>query len=105
MAVAFRDYYETLGLPRDATSGDIRAAYRKLARRYHPDINKEEGAEERFKEVAEAYEVLSDPEKRERYDRLGANWRQGDDVSGASGFDGFQRAGDSDGIRFEFGDT
>jgi curved DNA-binding protein len=103
MPVAFRDYYETLGVPRDATSEQIRSAYRKLARRYHPDINKDEDAEERFKEVAEAYEVLSDAEKRERYDRFGANWRQGEDVSGAPGFDGFERAGPG-GVRFEFGD-
>jgi curved DNA-binding protein len=103
MPVAFRDYYETLGVPRDATSEQIRSAYRKLARRYHPDINEDEDAEERFKEVAEAYEVLSDGEKRERYDRLGANWRDGEDVSGAPGFEGFGRA-TSDGVRFEFGD-
>ena len=103
MPVAFRDYYETLAVPRDATSEKIRSAYRKLARRYHPDINEDEDAEERFKEVAEAYEVLSDAEKRERYDRLGANWRDGEDVSGAPGFEGFGRAS-SDGVRFEFGD-
>jgi curved DNA-binding protein len=103
MPVAFRDYYETLAVPRDATSEQIRSAYRKLARRYHPDINEDEDAEERFKEVAEAYEVLSDAEKRERYDRLGANWRDGEDVSGAPGFEGFGRAS-SDGVRFEFGD-
>ena len=105
MAVAFRDYYDTLGVPRDASSEDIRSAYRKLARRLHPDINKDDDAEERFKELGEAYEVLSDAEKRERYDRLGANWRQGDDVSGAPGFDGFARTGAADGIRFEFGDS
>jgi curved DNA-binding protein len=103
MPVAFRDYYETLGVPRGATSEEIRSAYRKLARRYHPDINKDEDAEERFKEVAEAYEVLSDAEKRERYDRFGANWRQGEDVSGAPGFDGFEQASPG-GVRFEFGD-
>src|SRR5256885_63932 len=102
MPVAFRDYYETLAVPRDATSEQIRSAYRKLARRYHPDLNEDEDAEERFKEVAEAYEVLSDGEKRERYDRLGANWREGEDVSGAPGFEGFGRA--TDGVRFEFGD-
>ena len=89
MAVAFRDYYEVLGVPRDASEEDIRRAYRKLARQYHPDVNKEPGAEDRFKEVSEAYEVLRDPEKRERYDRLGANWKAGEDVSGASGFSGF----------------
>jgi curved DNA-binding protein len=103
MPVAFRDYYETLGVPRGATSEEIRSAYRKLARRYHPDINKDQDAEERFKEVAEAYEVLSDAEKRERYDRFGANWRQGEDVSGAPGFDGFEPASPG-GVRFEFGD-
>jgi curved DNA-binding protein len=103
MPVAFRDYYETLGVPRDATSEQIRSAYRKLARRYHPDINKDEDAEERFKDVAEAYEVLSDAEKRERYDRLGANWRRGEDVSGAPGFDGFERPSPG-GVRFDFGD-
>jgi curved DNA-binding protein len=103
MPVAFRDYYETLGVSRGATSEEIRSAYRKLARRYHPDINKDEDAEQLFKEVAEAYEVLSDADKRERYDRLGSNWRQGEDVSGAPGFDGFERAR-PDGVRFEFGD-
>jgi curved DNA-binding protein len=90
MAVAFRDYYETLGVPRDASQEDIRRAYRRLAREHHPDVSKEPGAEDRFKEVAEAYEVLRDEEKRERYDRLGANWKAGQDVSGASGFEGFE---------------
>jgi curved DNA-binding protein len=90
MAVGYRDYYETLGVPRDASEDDIRRAYRRLARQYHPDVNKEEGAEDRFKEVSEAYEVLRDPEKRERYDRLGPNWRAGQDVSGAGGFEGFE---------------
>jgi curved DNA-binding protein len=98
MPVAYRDYYETLGLSRAASTEEIRRAYRKLARQYHPDVNKDPEAEDRFKEVAEAYEVLSDPEKRERYDRLGSNWRAGDDISGAPGFDGF------DDMRVEFGD-
>jgi curved DNA-binding protein len=93
MAVGYRDYYESLGVGRDASADDIRSAYRKLARKYHPDVNKEEGAEDRFKEVSEAYEVLRDPEKRERYDRLGANWKRGQDVSGAEGFEGFGRGG------------
>ncbi|MEA2418538.1 MAG: curved DNA-binding protein [Thermoleophilaceae bacterium] len=90
MPVAFQDYYETLGVSRDASEEDIRRAYRKLARQYHPDVNKEPGAEDKFKELSEAYEVLKDPEKRERYDRLGSNWKAGEDVSGASGFEGFE---------------
>jgi curved DNA-binding protein len=88
MAVGYQDYYEALGVPRDASNVDIRRAYRRLAREYHPDVNKEPGAEDRFKEVSEAYEVLRDPEKREKYERLGENWKAGEDVSGASGFGG-----------------
>jgi curved DNA-binding protein len=103
MSVAFRDYYETLGVSRDATADEIRSAYRKLARQYHPDVNKEPGAEDRFKEIAEAYEVLRDPEKRERYDRLGANWKAGEDVSGAPGYEGFSQQGGFGGFTREGG--
>jgi curved DNA-binding protein len=93
MAVAFRDYYDILGVDRNASPDEIKREYRKLARKHHPDVSKEPDAEDRFKEISEAYEVLRDPEKRERYDRLGQNWRAGQDVSGAEGFDfsGFER--------------
>ncbi|HEX6024769.1 MAG TPA: DnaJ domain-containing protein, partial [Solirubrobacter sp.] len=104
MAVGQRDYYEILGVARDASQEEIRAAYRRLARRYHPDVNKEPGAEDRFKEISEAYEVLRDPEKRERYDRLGASWRAGQDASGSSGFEGFRGGGGGfEDVSFDFG--
>ena len=70
----FRDYYELLGVARDAKQADIKRAYRKLARKYHPDISKEADAEAKFKEVGEAYEVLKDTEKRAAYDQLGSQW-------------------------------
>ena len=66
-----RDYYEILGVSRDADKEDIKQAFRRLARKYHPDVNKETGAEEQFKEINRAYEILSDPENRARYDRFG----------------------------------
>ncbi|MDQ4011970.1 MAG: DnaJ domain-containing protein [Actinomycetota bacterium] len=76
MTTPTRDYYQVLGVNRGASGEDIQRAYRKLARQYHPDVNKDPGAEERFKEISEAYDVLSDPKSRERYDRFGAAWRQ-----------------------------
>jgi len=83
----FKDYYQILGVSRDASQDDIKRAYRKLARKYHPDVSKEPDAEERFKEVNEAHEVLSDPEKRAAYDRLGANWRAGEDFTPPPGWE------------------
>ncbi|MCG8066673.1 MAG: DnaJ domain-containing protein [Candidatus Thiodiazotropha taylori] len=75
----FKDYYKIMGVKRDASQDEIKRAYRKLARKYHPDVSKEADAEARFKEVGEAYEVLKDPEKRAAYDQLGANWKAGQD--------------------------
>src|SRR5437867_1902015 len=77
MPVQFRDYYETHGVPKTATDDEIRSAFRKLARKYHPDVAKDKkAAEEKFKEINEAYEVLGDPEKRKKYDQLGADWNR-----------------------------
>src|SRR5690625_1451085 len=95
----FKDYYKILGLERNASADDIKRAYRRLARKYHPDVSKEPDAEARFKEINEANEVLKDPEKRKAYDQFGANWKEGQEFrpppgwqqhgfGGASGFSG-----------------
>ncbi|OQY19028.1 MAG: molecular chaperone DnaJ [Anaerolineaceae bacterium 4572_32.2] len=84
-----RDYYQVLGVPRDAGADEMKKAYRRLARQYHPDVNKSDDAEERFKELNEAYEVLSDKQKRAAYDRFGHAGVQGGMGGGASGFGGF----------------
>ena len=84
MAVASKDYYKTLGVTRGASEKDIKSAYRKLARKYHPDVNPgDKNAEERFKEIGEAYEVLSDPDKRRKYDQFGSAWQRGPGAGGA----------------------
>ncbi|GAO35366.1 cytochrome C biogenesis protein [Sulfuricella sp. T08] len=75
----FKDYYQIMGVSRDAAQDEIKRAYRQLARKYHPDVSKEPDAEVRFKEVGEAYEVLKDPEKRAAYDQLGSSWKSGQD--------------------------
>ncbi len=85
----YKDYYETLGVKRDATDSEIKSAYRKLARKYHPDVNKTKEAEEKFKEINEAYEVLGDKQKRQRYDSLGSNWQSGADYTPPPGFENF----------------
>jgi len=82
----YRDYYQTLGVGRDADEKEIKRAFRRLARQHHPDVNPgDAGAEERFKEINEAYEVLSDPEKRSKYDRLGADWHRWQQAGGRPG--------------------
>jgi curved DNA-binding protein len=89
--VKYQDYYQILGVARDADTSDIKKAYRQLARKYHPDVNSASGAEEKFKQVNEAYEVLKDNDKRQAYDRFGADWKHGQKFDG--GFGGFQGGG------------
>src|SRR5436853_3845271 len=99
MAVQYKDYYKSLGVARDASEADIKKAFRKLAREYHPDVAKnKKQAEAKFKEINEAYEVLGDPAKRKKYDELGANWRMYEQAGqggrgGAAGFDPSQFGG------------
>ncbi len=90
----YKAYYKIMGLKRDASQGDIKRAHRKLARKYHPDLSKEPDAEEKFKEVGEAYEVLKDPEKRAAYDQLGPNFKAGQDFHPPPNWDsGFEFRG------------
>ena len=90
----FKDYYDVLGVERDATQAQIKSAYRKLARKYHPDVSKEKDSEEKFKEVGEANEVLKDTEKRAAYDQLGDQWQQGQDFRPPPDWDaGFEYSG------------
>src|SRR6266704_1208086 len=113
MAVQFRDYYESLGVSKTATEDEIRSAFRKLARKYHPDVAKDKKvAEEKFKQINEAYEVLSDPEKRKKYDQLGADWNQPGGFQpppqwgGQPGGEFHQWGGDGGGgVQFEFDGT
>jgi curved DNA-binding protein len=96
MAVKFKDYYHILGVARTATEAEIKRAYRKLARKHHPDLNPgDKTAEEKFKEINEAYTVLSDPEKRQHYDELGPNWQAGTDFTPPTGWEN---------VRVQFGD-
>ncbi len=99
MSVKFEDYYETLGVSRDASQADIQKAFRQLARKYHPDKNKEPGADKKFKAVSEAYEVLKDPDKRKKYDELGQNWKAGQDFRPPPGFEGFRSGSGHGGFR------
>jgi curved DNA-binding protein len=90
MSVSFKDYYAVLGVARSADADAIQRAYRMLARKHHPDIDKSAGATKRFQELQEAYEVLKDPEKRARYDQLGANWKDGQSFTPPEGGGEFQ---------------
>jgi len=90
----YKDYYKIMGLSRTATQEEIKRSYRKLARKYHPDVSKEKDAEAKFKELGEAYEVLKDPQKRAAYDRLGSNWKAGEDFRPPPNWDeGFEFKG------------
>jgi curved DNA-binding protein len=108
MSAQFRDYYQTLGVSKSATAAEIKSSFRKLARQYHPDTAKDKKvAEEKFKEINEAYEVLGDAEKRKRYDEFGANWQHGGAPRGGHPGNGFrtQRSAGGQEEDFEFGGT
>ena len=84
----YKDYYKILGVDRDIDQAELKKSYRKLARKYHPDVSKEKDAEARFKEINEAYEVLGNEENRAQYDNLGANWKNGQQFNPPPGWDG-----------------
>jgi len=111
MSVKYKDYYEVLGVPRGASEEEIKRAFRKLARQYHPDVARDKKrAEEKFKEINEAYEVLSDPAKRRKYDELGADWKQGAEFRPPPGWEeafggGAGRTGRGGGFEYHFGGT
>jgi curved DNA-binding protein len=108
MPVQYKDYYEILGVPRMASADELKKSFRKLARQYHPDVAKDKKkAEEKFKEINEAYEVLSDPAKRKKYDELGANWKTGAEFRPPPGWEQFSggqafRGQGAGGEEFEF---
>jgi curved DNA-binding protein len=101
----FKDYYLVMGVEKGATPEDIKRAHRKLARKYHPDVSKEKDAEARFKELAEAYDVLKDPEKRAAYDRLGANYKAGQEFQPPPGWSGQTAEGRHESRSFQDGDS
>jgi curved DNA-binding protein len=111
MPVQYKDYYESLGVPRTASADEIKKSFRKLARQHHPDVARDKKkSEEKFKEINEAYEVLSDPEKRKKYDELGANWKSGAEFRPPPGWENFGggqtfRGGRPNAQEFEFGGT
>lgn len=104
MPVEYKDYYKTLGLKKDATAAEIKRAYRDLARKHHPDVNKSADASKRFKEINEANEVLGDPEKRKKYDTLGPDWeRYAHGGGNGSPFGGFRPGGSPGGFTWTYG--
>ena len=103
----YKDYYTILEVKRDASQDEVKQAYRRLARKYHPDISKEKDAETKFKDVGEAYEVLKDPEKRTAYDKFGADWKAGQEFKAPPNWDGdfeFSGAGYTGGDTNDFSD-